>query len=79
MTLHCDKDGAAFHQYLQVLKFKELVIKGCLLNHSKDNETFTKARLYALDKSNFGAVQGVFSQVTLLHSIRTKLGITLFI
>ena len=28
-----------------------------------DNETFTKARLYALDKSNFGAFQGIFSQV----------------
>jgi len=28
-----------------------------------DDETFTKARLYALDKSNFGAVQGIFSQV----------------
>ena len=28
-----------------------------------DNDTFTKARLYALDKSNFGAVQGIFSQV----------------
>lgn len=28
-----------------------------------DEETFTKARLYALDKSNFGAVQGIFSQV----------------
>ena len=30
-----------------------------------DNETFTKARLYALDKSNFGAFQGIFSQVKL--------------
>lgn len=28
-----------------------------------DEETFTKSRLYALDKSNFGAVQGIFSQV----------------
>ena len=28
-----------------------------------DNDTFTKARLYALDKSNFGAVQGIFSQL----------------
>jgi STE24 endopeptidase len=28
-----------------------------------DDQTFNKARLYALDKSNFGAVQGVFSQV----------------
>ena len=28
-----------------------------------DSDTFTKARLYALDKSNFGAVQGIFSQV----------------
>lgn len=26
-------------------------------------ETFDKARLYALDKSNFGAVSGAFSQV----------------
>ena len=32
-----------------------------------DNETFTKARLYALDKSNFGAFQGIFSQVTVRH------------
>ena len=30
-----------------------------------DNETFNKARLYALDKSNFGAVQDLFSQVIL--------------
>jgi STE24 endopeptidase len=28
-----------------------------------DSETFNKARLYALDKSNFGAFQDVFSQV----------------
>ena len=28
-----------------------------------DKETFTKARLYALDKANFGAIQGWFSQV----------------
>ncbi len=28
-----------------------------------DADTFTKARLYALDKSNFGAVQGIFSHV----------------
>jgi len=28
-----------------------------------DDETFEKARVYALDKSSFGAVQGVFSQV----------------
>lgn len=28
-----------------------------------DEETFTKARTYALDKSNFGAVEGIFSQV----------------
>ncbi len=28
-----------------------------------DADTFTKARLYALDKSNFGAVQGIFSQI----------------
>ena len=28
-----------------------------------DEDTFTKARLYALDKSNFGAFQGIFSQV----------------
>jgi len=28
-----------------------------------DLETFTKARLYALEKSQFGAVQGVFSQL----------------
>lgn len=28
-----------------------------------DNETFTKARLYALEKSQFGAVQGIFSQL----------------
>ena len=33
-------------------------VKGLL-----DEETFTKARLYALDKSNFGAFQGIFSQV----------------
>jgi STE24 endopeptidase len=26
-------------------------------------ETFTKARLYSLDKSNFGLVQGVFKQI----------------
>jgi len=29
-----------------------------------DEETFTKARLYALDKSSFGAVSGLFSQTT---------------
>lgn len=28
-----------------------------------DLDTFNKARLYALDKSSFGAVQDVFSQV----------------
>merc|ERR1712013_80672 len=28
-----------------------------------DQETFTKARLYALEKSQFGAVQGIFSQL----------------
>merc|ERR1711981_1283569 len=28
-----------------------------------DDETFEKARLYALDKSSFGAVQGIFSQI----------------
>lgn len=28
-----------------------------------DNDTFTKARLYALDKSSFGAIQGIFMQV----------------
>jgi len=28
-----------------------------------DQDTFTKARLYALDKSRFGSVQGLFSQV----------------
>ena len=27
-----------------------------------DEETFEKARLYALDKSKFGAIQGVFGQ-----------------
>lgn len=33
------------------------------LSSSIDAETFEKARLYALDKSNFGAVQGVFTQL----------------
>jgi len=28
-----------------------------------DEETFTKARLYALDRSSFGSIQGLFSQV----------------
>ena len=28
-----------------------------------DADTFTKARLYALDKSNFGAVSGWFNQI----------------
>ena len=28
-----------------------------------DQDTFTKARLYALEKSQFGAVQGIFSQL----------------
>lgn len=28
-----------------------------------DKETFTKARLYALDKANFGGIQGWFSQI----------------
>ena len=28
-----------------------------------DKETYDKARRYALDKSNFGAVQGIFSMV----------------
>ena len=28
-----------------------------------DPETFEKARLYALDKANFGAVEGIFNQV----------------
>jgi STE24 endopeptidase len=28
-----------------------------------DSDTFTKARLYALDKSNFGAFQGIFTQI----------------
>ena len=28
-----------------------------------DQTTYEKSRVYALDKSNFGAVQGVFSQV----------------
>ena len=28
-----------------------------------DQETFTKARLYALEKSQFGSVQGIFSQL----------------
>lgn len=28
-----------------------------------DEETFTKARLYALDKADFGAIQGWFSQI----------------
>jgi hypothetical protein len=33
----------------------------------QDSETFNKARLYALDKSNFGAIQGIFAQVRIPH------------
>jgi len=33
------------------------------LSEILDKETFTKARLYALDKADFGAVQGWFSQL----------------
>ncbi len=34
------------------------------LSSIMDGETFEKARLYALDKSNFGAVESIFSQVS---------------
>jgi len=62
------------------------------LKEITNEETYEKARLYALDKSRFGAVQGVFSQVlsTLIvwfhaykfmwsqsHEINAKLGLDL--
>ena len=37
-----------------------------------DTETFNKARLYALDKSNFGAVQDLFNQVKLCFKLPTR-------
>jgi len=54
-------EGYIGHRQKKIYKTKTEV--PAELESILDKETFTKARLYALDKANFGAVQGWFSQI----------------
>ena len=62
------------HSYISIHKQKRLY-KGTKsvpeeLRHVLDQETFEKARLYQLDKSNFGFWSGVYSQTEMTVSYK---------